>query len=61
MATDKHKTISYLEKGLLKRLDRFWHRYGFRSRSSAIAWLLAWALSQNPVPPPQREDDEYYD
>lgn len=61
MATSKTKTIFYADKKLLAKIDKFWHRYGFVSRSKTIAWLVAWALSQNPVPPPQRDDDEYYE
>ncbi len=61
MTAERHKAIFYSDKILLKKLDRFWHKYGFSSRSKAVIWLLSWALSQNPVPPPQREDDEYYE
>jgi len=58
MGTTKTKTIFYTDKLLLTGIDKFWHKYGFSSRSKAIAWLVTWALSQRPVPPPQN-DDEY--
>jgi len=61
MVTSKIKTIFYSDKTLLAKIDTFWHKYGFASRSKAIAWLVVWALSQSPTPPPQRDDDEYYD
>lgn len=61
MATNKHKTVFYSDKILLKKLDKFWHKYEFSSRSKAIVWLVSWALAQNPIPPPQRDDDEYYE
>lgn len=59
MSTAKTKTIFYADKVLLKMIEKYQHKHGFSSKSKTIAWLVAWALSQNPVPPPQ--DDEYYD
>jgi len=60
MATNKERRIFYLDKITDKKLEQFWHKHNFVSRSRAIAWLIAWALSKEPVPPPQK-DDEYYD
>jgi len=60
MTTSKTKTIFYADSILLKKIERFQHKYGFSSKSKAIAWLVSWALSQRPIPPPQN-DEEYYD
>jgi metal-responsive CopG/Arc/MetJ family transcriptional regulator len=39
-----------IEPALLKRLDDFRFKNRFPSRSGAIKWLIAWALSQKPTP-----------
>lgn len=59
MSALKDKLFFYTDKKT--QIEKFWHRYQFSSRSKAIAWLVAYALSLNPTPPPQRDDDEYYD
>lgn len=39
-----------IDPELLKALDDFRFKWRFESRASAIKWLLAWALKQNPKP-----------
>ncbi len=39
------------DTALIKRLDDFRFAHRFKSRATAIKWLLAWALGQNPQPP----------
>jgi len=36
---------------LLKRIDDFRFLWRFQSRSTAIKWLLNWALGKSPQPP----------
>ena len=59
MATERHKTVFYPDEKLLKKIDKFQREYGFSSRSKAVNWLLSWTFSKNPVPPPDRIDDEF--
>jgi len=61
VTTSKNRTLFYTDKILLAKIDKFRFKFGFASRSKAIAWLVTWALSKNPTPPPQKDDDEYYE
>lgn len=45
---------------LIKRLDKFWHRHEFRSRSEAIIWMIEYVLREKPDVPPKEERDLIY-
>lgn len=39
-----------IDDSLLQSIDDFRFKWRFESRASAIKWLIAWALKQNPKP-----------
>lgn len=51
------KTLVHMlfDNALIKRIDDFRFAHRFQSRTATVRWLIQWALSKNPTPPP--EDD----
>lgn len=55
MADEKQMVHIQFDLDLLDRLDDFRFGHRFASRAAALKWLLDWALTQAPQPPPPRE------
>lgn len=60
MPSDKPRVTFVADPKLIKRIDRFWHRHDFRSRSKAITWMIEYVLRENPSIPAKDERDLIY-
>lgn len=60
MPSEKPRVTFVADPKLIKKIDKFWHRNEFRSRSEAITWMIEYVLREDPKVPSKEERDLIY-